>query len=97
MAQGFDIEAYSVKFLGHRDASDREIFFAARQASAVLMTKDSDFPKLLERFGPPPQVLWVTLGNTSNARMRQVLQATLPRSLMLLRNGEPLVEISEPV
>ena len=30
---------------------------AARSASAVVMTKDSDFVSLLERFGPPPQVV----------------------------------------
>ncbi len=39
--------------LGLRDAKDTEIFQAARQAGAVVMTKDSDFAMLLERFGPP--------------------------------------------
>lgn len=60
----------------------------------VLMTKDSDFLELLERFGPPPQVLWVTCGNTSNARLRQILQSALPTTLELLERGEPLVEIN---
>jgi predicted nuclease of predicted toxin-antitoxin system len=78
-----------------RDASDAEIFRAARAAGAVVITKDSDFVRLLEQHGPPPQVLWVTLGNTSYLRMRQVLERTFPRALALLDAGEALVEISE--
>lgn len=61
------------------------------------MTKDSDFLRLLERYGPPPSVLWVTLGNTSNARMREVLERTFPRAAELLASGERLVEISDRV
>jgi predicted nuclease of predicted toxin-antitoxin system len=45
--------------------------------------------------GPPPQVLWVTLGNTSNAAMKGVLSRTLSRALDLLAGGEPLVEITD--
>ena len=59
------------------------------------MTKDSDFLKLVDRVGPPPQVLWITCGNTSNARLRQVLQSALPAALTLLEQGEPVVEISD--
>jgi predicted nuclease of predicted toxin-antitoxin system len=58
------------------------------------MTKDSDFVSLLERFGPPPQVLWVTCGNTSNLRLKEILTSTLPKALELLNSGEKLVEIS---
>ena len=59
------------------------------------MTKDSDFLALLDRFGPPPQILWITCGNTSNARLKDVLRAGLPRAVDLLRLGERLVEISD--
>ena len=58
------------------------------------MTKDNDLVLLLERFGPPPQVVWVTCGNTSNARLKEILTSTLPRTLELLKSGEKLVEIS---
>ena len=51
--------------LGLRDAEDEEIFQAAKAAGAVVLTKDADFRHLLDRFGPPPQVLWLTRGNTS--------------------------------
>jgi predicted nuclease of predicted toxin-antitoxin system len=89
------IEAASARAVGHRNALDREIFFAAREVGAVVMTKDADFQRLLEEHGPPPQVLWVTCGNTSNARMREVLAEALPKALELIRAGETLVEISD--
>jgi Uncharacterized protein conserved in bacteria len=53
------------------------------------MSKDSDFLVLLDRFGPPPQILWITCGNTSNARLKEVLTVSLPKALDLLRLGEP--------
>jgi predicted nuclease of predicted toxin-antitoxin system len=89
----FGVEAYSVKWLGYRDAEDCVIFQAAHQANAVVVTKDSDFLRLLDEFGPPPQIVWITLGNTSNAHMRDVLRRLLPQAIALLKLGEPLVEI----
>jgi len=90
----FGVTAAAVRDLGLRDAKDQEIFQAARRDQTTVMTKDSDFVLLLERFGPPPQVIWVTCGNTSNARLKQILTDTLPRALELLKSGEKLVEIS---
>jgi predicted nuclease of predicted toxin-antitoxin system len=77
-----------------RRLKDHEIFDRARVANVVVMTKDRDFVDLLERLGPPPQVLWVTCGNTSNLEMRRILAAACPAALVLLRKGDPLVEIS---
>ncbi len=95
ITEQFGIEAYSVKWLGYRDAVDQKIFDAARVAGAVVMTKDSDFVRLLDRHGSPPQVLWITLGNTSNARMKEALQKTFLRAVELFEAGEPLVEVSD--
>ena len=91
----FEIEALAVRDLGLRDAKDIEIFEAARQSSAIVLTKDKDFVTLLERFGPPPQIIWVTLGNTSNQKLKDVLKNHLSKVLKLLGEGEPLVEILE--
>ena len=86
--------AVAIRDLGLRDAKDKEIFEAARQEKAVVMTKDSDFVLLLDKLGAPPQVILVTCGNTSNARLKEVLTNTLPKALDLLNLGEKLVEIS---
>jgi len=84
----FSIEAVAVRDLGLRDAGDKEIFQAARLENAVVMTKDSDFVLLLERLGPPPQVIWVTCGNSSNARLKEILTKILPKTIELLESGE---------
>lgn len=87
------VEAIALRDLGLREAEDSEIFAAAKAAGAIVMTKDSDFVDLVERLGPPPKIIWLTCGNTSNARLREILSATLLRSLELLRTDETLVEI----
>jgi len=62
--------------------------------AAVVLTKDRDFDELLERRGPPPHVIWVTAGNTSSARMRELLGSVLAQALDLVTRGEPLVELA---
>ncbi len=57
------------------------------------MTKDADFVALLSRRGPPPAIVWVRCGNTSNANLREVLSKTWSEAVRLLEAGEPLVEI----
>ena len=95
IARRFDLVARSVRDLGFASASDAEIFFAARETQAVVITKDQDFVRLLERHGPPPRIIWVTCGNTSNARMRELLTTALSTALALLGQGESLIEISD--
>jgi len=92
----FGVDAYAVRDLGLRDAEDPVIFARARAAGAVVVTKDSDFVDLLERHGPPPQVVWLTCGNTSNAYLRGLLGGVWPQVAALLAAGEPLVEVSGP-
>ncbi|SEU05408.1 DUF5615 family PIN-like protein [Hymenobacter actinosclerus] len=92
----FKLTVFTLREIGLRDAEDEEIFRAARLAEVVVITKDADFPQLLERLGPPPQVIWLTCGNTTNERLQQLLLPLLPQALKLLQAGEPLVEISAP-
>ena len=94
ISSNYAVNAVAIRDLGLRDAEDKEIFEAARQEKAVVMTKDSDFVLLLDKLGPPPQVIWVTCGNTSNTRLKEVLSNTLPKALDLLNLGEKLVEIN---
>ena len=90
-----EIEAQSVRAVRLRDAGDEEIYRAARTAEVIVMTKDSDFLNLLDRLGPPPKVIWVTCGNTSNRRMRQILKQTLRPAVDMLEGEEEIVEIGD--
>jgi len=91
----FSIECHAIRELDLLGAKDRQIFHAARQAEAIVMTKDSDFLLLLDQLGPPPQILWITCGNTSNAHLKEILKGRLAKALDLFQQGERLVEISD--
>lgn len=88
------IKALALRDVGLRDAEDLEIFEAAKAEGVIFMSKDGDFVDLVDRLGAPPQIIWLTCGNTSNARLREILSATLSEALELLQAGEVLVEIS---
>lgn len=95
MSKAFGVTAHAVRDLALRDAKDLAIFHAARESGAVIVDKDSDFVLLLERFGLPPQILWVTCGNTSDARLRDVLYKSFPEARTRLEQGESLFESSD--
>ena len=91
----YSVDAISIRDLGLQSAEDEEIFFSARDAGACLMTKDRDFAELVQRHGRPPVVIWVTCGNTSNAKMQEVLARTWTQASALIETGEALVEIAD--
>ena len=64
-----------------------------RTADVVLVSKDSDFVDLVQRLGPPPRLVWVTIGNVSNAHLRSAIERAWPRVVDLLEAGEPIVEL----
>ena len=88
------IEAVAVRDLGLRDAKDEKIFAEAKVAGAIVMSKDEDFSILLARYGPPPAIIWITCGNTSNEFLEQILLRSLSSALALIEEGSTsLVEI----
>jgi len=90
----FEVDVIPVRDLGLREAEDPEIFDEARRAKAVVLTKDEDFVILVQRLGPPPQVIWLTSGNVSNARLKKILTAGLPEAIAMIQRGEQVVEIT---
>ena len=88
-------ECKTIKELGLLSESDQVIFERAREAKSVVITKDSDFREMVLRLGSPPQVLWITTGNTSTDFLVEVFETTLPEAVKHLGAGAPLVEISQ--
>ncbi|QDU66337.1 DUF5615 family PIN-like protein [Engelhardtia mirabilis] len=95
LASELNVEAQALRDLGLRDASDQVIFDRAREAGAVVLTKDSDFVELVGRLGPPPQIVWLTIGNTTKERLREVFAEHGSRLVKALRAGEDLIEIGK--
>ena len=94
IAENFTLAAFALRDIGLRDAEDAEIFDAANEANAVVLTKDGDFVELLERKGSPPKIIWLTCGNTSETALREILRKQLATALAMLDAGEDLIEIS---
>jgi len=93
VSETFGFDATPVRDLNLRESEDEQIFFAARKANVIVITKDSDFVELLERHGSPPKIIWLTCGNTSEAALKQILSSALPEAIRLLEAGDDLVEI----
>jgi predicted nuclease of predicted toxin-antitoxin system len=91
----YGVDAVAVRTLRLRDARDRDIFISAREANAIIMTKDRDLVDLAIQLGSPPQILWVTCGNTSNTKLKVILTRAWPLAVDLLNAGETIVEISD--
>lgn len=91
----FNIDSFALRDMGLRDSTDKEIFFRAKEENAILITKDIDFKILQDKFGPPPKIIWLTCGNTSNKKLKEILFKNLSNSIAMLNSGENLVEIGD--
>lgn len=59
-------------------ASDSALWTYAREHGYVLVSKDEDFVQLADRYGAPPQVVWVRLGNCRKQALLAAFQRILP-------------------
>lgn len=87
------VDATHLEALGRLRQLDGEVFEGASEAGAVILTKDSDFVQLVHRLGPPPQIVWIRTGNTTNADLRRIVLDAWSRTVRFLQHGEALVEI----
>lgn len=90
----FNLPCKAVRDLGLRDADDYIIFMEAKKADAIILTKDSDFRNLLMQLHSPPKIIWLTCGNTSNQKLKEILSKHLHTALDLLKQ-ENIVEITD--
>lgn len=94
LGENLPVTALPVRDVGLRDADDEVIYREAARAGAVVVTKDRDFIDLQHRLGPPPQIIWLTCGNTSEARLQEIFSKHLDTARRLIEGGDSLVEIS---
>jgi predicted nuclease of predicted toxin-antitoxin system len=74
-------QSVHVAEIGLDTATDREIWEYAGERGYVIVSKDSDFRQLALLFGPPPHVVWLSVGNVSTG----VIEALLRRSVERLQ------------
>ena len=85
-------QAIHVIDLGMLEATDRQIWEAAISRSAVLITKDRDFPirRVAENAGPT--IVWVRVGNISNRKLIGLALRALPTITHAIERGEIVIE-----
>jgi predicted nuclease of predicted toxin-antitoxin system len=93
MTETFGVEAASLIDLGMYTLKDEPLFQRASREVDAIMTKDSDFLRLVTLHGRPPAIIYLTCGNTTNAELRRLLSVTLSPALSLITQGESVVEI----
>ena len=74
-------------------ASDAEIWDFAAANQFAIVTMDEDFQHFAARYGTPPQVVWVRLGNVRKPVLLAAFAAVLPELRTGLENGTPVIEI----
>lgn len=86
-------EASAVREVGLREAEDEAICAHAAQTGAVVLTKDEDFAQLARSGGTVATVVWLRVGNCSNAELRAWLEPRLPGIVALAADGGRVVEV----
>ena len=77
------------------EADDDVLFAAARRfGNIVIITKDEDFVELIERLGAPPQVIWLTTGNSTKLELQSIMRRSFGQALVQIEAGDAVVEIS---
>ncbi len=87
------IESCHVRQFGLGAVSDAEIWNFARAEGFHIVTMDEDFQHLAARYGTPPQVVWVRLGNVRKPALFKAFSAVLPELRTGLEGGVAVIEI----
>jgi predicted nuclease of predicted toxin-antitoxin system len=85
-------DAVHIGDLGLLTATDRQIWNEAMSRSAVLVTKDRDFPILRATNNDGPTILWVRVGNTDNRTLIVQILRALPAVIDAVERGETVIE-----
>ena len=65
----------------------------AHEHGCVIITKDEDFSQRAQADPAGPIVIWLRVGNTSNAMLRASLLPQMPVAVRLIGQGYRLLEV----
>ena len=64
-----------IELLDRRGAKDSYIWDYARENGFIIVSKDNDFRQRSFLEGPPPKVIWLSVGNAGTAIIKALLQS----------------------
>lgn len=90
----FKVQCFPIRDVCPVNIPDEALFLKAKGSADLIITKDVDLVNILQHVGPPPSILWLRMGNTSNARLKAVFSKQMAEVLRMIEGGEPLVELN---
>lgn len=85
-------QAVHLADLGMLAATDQQIWDEAISRSAVLVTKDRDFPLRRTATNDGPAILWVRVGNIGNRKLIELTLRALPAIIEAIERDEAVIE-----
>ena len=75
--------------------TDKEIYEKAKkQGRVILISKDADFPEIINRLGAPPKLINIKIGNMGSRQLWERIQAGVVEGIKILINSDvAIVEI----
>lgn len=86
-------EAEHVEEAGLLKADDAAIWAHAERAGAAILTKDEDFAERAKAADGPPVVVWLRIGNCSNAELRHWFEPRLAGIAQMAGEGSRIIEV----
>jgi len=86
-------QARHVAEVGLREATDSAVWDHAIREGAVIFTKDEDFALRRLHAQTGPTVVWLRVGNSSNAALHRWLMPLLPEIERMVAADEKLIEV----
>ena len=71
-------ESQHVELVGPRGQPDAAVWEYAGRHGLCIVSKDNDFRQLSFLKGPPPKVIWLSVGNAGTDAIAALLQRSLP-------------------
>lgn len=66
-----------VEILNMRGTTDLAIWEFAREHNFIIVSKDNDFRQRVFLYGPPPKVIWLSIGNAGTSVIAKLLRKNL--------------------
>ncbi len=84
-----------VASIGLEGKSDQEIWDHAAANEFIIVSKDNDFRQRCFVLGPPPKVLWLSVGNAGTSAIRTLLENARPAVVEFAENAEEALLVLE--
>ena len=81
-------ESAHIETLGMRGETDTRIWDYARDSGFVIVSKDNDFRQRTFLYGPPPKIIWLSVGNADTVTITGLLQRNKTRIVTFIEERD---------